>query len=308
MFCVSDKYFESTSNKTFTEEWDEIWVLEFKYGYFCMVVFIFVFLSLTNSIWIGGLLKTNRRLSLPQRLNLVSGFIGILHVLLLTLDLGLLFGGILLDSCWKSTIFAACIFAFALVQVYVVLTGSVLRFIYLAYPMKQVKRKTVYLALFMEFVLSFGLGAVFVICDFIEMKNFEKIMPQGLAIVVVLTSIVDAVLIAGLQVALSRATVVDKKASQRHTKAVKRLTVLNVLGIILTLPLAVVTFYYTSQRNLDESAVLLEMLVATSWAYFVMTLYNGFIPLIHLVWNKKIRRYYSSRRPIVNRDISIQMR
>lgn len=303
MFCLSDKKFRSAYNDTsFVEEWGKIWEIKYKYSYFSFFTFIVIFLFVTNSLWIRGLLKTNhnRCLSLPQRLNLFSGIIGLLHVALLTLDICLLFANVLLDSCWKSTIIGTFLFVFVLMQVNVVITSGVIRYIYLAFPLKPVSVKKVYAALVGANVFSFGLGSVFCIGDYMEMPNFERTLPLGVAGVITLNSALDVLLIVALQLAMSKVTIIDKEALKRHSIPVKRLTILNVLGIILSSPLSAVTCYYTFWVDLDDPENLLDMAVAVSWAYFVMTTYNGFVPSIHLFWNKKVRKIYGFKRSAVS--------
>ena len=296
MFCLSDKKFHSAYNNTsFVKEWRKVWKIKYKYEYVSFFTFIAIFLFVTNSLWIRGLLKTNRHLSLPQRLNLFSGIIGLLHVALLTLDICLLFADVLLDSCWKSTIIGTFLFVFVLMQVNVVITSSVIRYLYLAFPLEPVSANKIYTALVAANVFSFGLGSAFCIGDYLEVPNFERIFPLGVVLVITLNSIMDILLIVALQRAMSKVSIIDNEALKRHLVPVKRLTVLNVLGIIFTAPLSVITCYYTFWVDLNDPENLLDMAVAVSWSYLVMTTYNGFVPSIHLFWNKKIRKIYSLR-------------
>ena len=299
MFCFTGEKFQNILNKTISERFDEYWYDRIGNGKYIFAFFNIIFLLIPNCLWIRGILKTNQRLSLPQKLNLFSGSIGLTQVFLLFVDTFFSLANILSKSCWKSTLAVSFSFVFILLQINVVFTSILIRYTYLAYPLKQINSYTIYIALFMETLVSFALGAVYLISDLVAIESLEVALLQGLAVLLILISPFDAVLIAALNRALSKFSVVNKEASKNHSKAVKRLTIVNILGILFTLPFSISSLYYSCEVDLNDLMNLFEMDFALTCSYFVMITYNGFVPFINVLWNDKIRRYYKFKRATV---------
>lgn len=302
MFCFTGDKFQNILNKTISERLDEYWHTRLGNGKHFFVFFNIIFLLVSNCLLIRGILKTNPQLLLPQKLNLFSGSIGLTHVFLLSVDTIFNFGNILTKSCWKNTLAASLSFALVLLQINVVVTSSLIRYTYLAFPLKCINAYYVYVALFFETLVSFAVGSMFLISDYIGMESLHLALLQGLAVLLILLSPFDAMFIAALYRALSQFSIVNKTASKRHSKAVKRLTIVNVLGILLSLPFSILALYYTNEVNLSDLLNLFEMDFAVTCSYFLLITYNGFVPSINILWNDKIRRYYKLKRFIVQKN------
>ena len=303
MFCHSDRRFQGQLNKTYTELLNEFWDNNFNNALpSTFQIFNAIFLLVTNSLWIRGLLKTNRHVSLPVRLNLLSGVIGLSLAFLETLQFLSIFIGSL-KSCWTNTISATIAFMFVSAQVFVVITSSVVRYIFLVHPLKPVNRKKVYVLLFIEMIFSLKIGSVLLIGDFVvrDIGEIEQMFFLGQAFLIIITCLMEAVLIVALQKALSRVTIANKAHAERHSKAIKRLIFMKALGILLNSPFVAIVFYYFFGVNVNGPTQLIEMDAAFEFGYFLMTSYNGFVPLINLMWNQSIRNYYKFKRrePVV---------
>ena len=76
---------------------------------------------------------------------------------------------------------------------------------------------------------------------------------------------------------------------------------MNALGILLNSPLIAIVFYYTFGVDVNGPTQLFEIDAAFEFGYFLVTSYNGFVPLINLMWNQIIRNYYCCKRrePVV---------
>lgn len=298
MYCYLDRQFQAELNKTYTELLDDFWDSNFK-NILPSTIYILnaIFLLVTNCLWIRGLLKTNPRRSLPIRLNLFSGVVGLLHAVLETLR----FCSMFLEpgtSCWTNSIAVNLSFTLVSMQVFLVITSSVVRYNFLVYPLTPVKDNKVYTVLVFQLVLCIGVGSMLLISSLmaIEVGGIELISYLGQAILIILTCLMDAVLIIALQRALSRATIGNKMHAERHSKAIKRLILTNALVILLNLPLVFVIFYYIFWVDENSPTQLVEMEALFKLVYILMTSYNGFMPLIHLLWNQSIKNYYSCKR------------
>ena len=176
------------------------------------------------------------------------------------------------------------------------MTNSLIRYTYLAFPLKRINVYSVYVALFVETSVSFALGMLFFISDYVEIENLHVALLQGLSVLLLLLSPIDAVLIVSLYRALSRFTIVNKEGSKKHSKAVKRLTIINISGSFLAMPFAIVTLYYTDKLNLYNLLDLFELDFAVTCSYYVLINFHGFVPSVNILWNDKIRKYYTFKR------------
>ena len=117
MFCFTRKKFQNILNETITERLDEYWYAKLGNGKIIFLLFSIVFILIPNCLWVRGILKTNRQLLLPQKLNLFCGVLSLIRVFLLTVDAILNLGNILTTACWKITLTSSLLFSLLLKEV-----------------------------------------------------------------------------------------------------------------------------------------------------------------------------------------------
>ena len=274
--------------------------------WFCILVYIFIIIA--NTLRIVGINKTkqnnnnnnnnnnniNNERSIIKDLFYLTSLLGVFTGILATF---IVFGKFFLECSIEYIAMnlerIAKIFDF-----FVLVCISVVRFISLRYPFKEIKRQRIRLALGLYLFYIVSLALCSFLLKYVLKSSGRRISTQykmvALFIVICLTLNCFSVFI--LQYSLLKESKknehLNNQSIERQRKAVKRLTLINSVYLVFNLPYVIYlqdSVFRIESRTAEELAWRVDRHYTLYYFSFV---YSGISAIIYIAWDKDIVNFY----------------
>ena len=261
-------------------------------------VFLTIFLVLSNSAVILGLIKTCREIKIPQKLFMASSlcglFVGMFEPVLFLTDM------LPSDTCMIRKIFGMVYVWILMCESEFTITLSITRLISVKWPFFEIEWKSMRKIIIAEIVFAL---LVPVGLFLLRQDEFLSWVLQGvlsfLCLVMMLTLAslsVYCVLSRSRDTGLRANMAASRVNYNRIWKPVIRIATIQIAYVLCNLPLAVYSFVLILSDPADHEMITSEAIIKnkiiTLWLYTLMDFYNGLNACLYMAQSVEIRSYY----------------
>jgi len=256
MRCLSENlmriYFNITSNPQHHLAWEQQQLYQRPFR-ICVSIFLFI----SNSLIIIGIVNTNKKLSIAKRLFVYSSVTGVFTSAMSPINSYI---SLISENCLNEFVSDSILIFLLTFDFCILLIIGIVRYIYLTSPLRRISRQSIKISFTIGFAIALVMGVLFLCLhtsDFPE--YFYRMHWLFLGVFTQFCMLCCIVLIGSLWYMLHKNTTIlryngssqGSAQFKNHHKAVKRLILMNILYILCNFPMSVTCFtlFITHRRH-----------------------------------------------------------
>lgn len=261
-------------------------------------VAISVFLLITNTLNIIGIKATNKYLSLPRKLFVLSSFLGIMAGTVSPINSCI---GLFTENCLNEVLTDSILVFLLSADFAILLVINLVRFFTLKAPLKRLNRVLVGIMLAVGFSISIVFGALFYYLyhGTIHPSYYYRMHWFCLGMFTTLCMVSCLILMVLLWYMLRRRIKHFPQNNtvfiQQHKRSVKRLISINLLYICFNFPISTMCFNLVNITGdaATQNQLSNELLILSAFYSFCL-IYSGVSCIVYMCWDTKILVFYKN--------------